>query len=338
MMQYINQLHLSRNLAVMYCLFLLACGAKQTTPAPITPPVVDCIVTDKAALESISIFPADNALNKDISALPADSHSSAIISLIGAAPLKADFGSGLYNSSPIGIPYILVCKNQTKIPVDFRANSYDGNYAAESDAGPYPIPLSAPIEGNGNGGDSHVLAVDVDSKLLYEMYNASVGTGRWQCSGGSIWNLASNAGRPPGWTSADAAGLPILPLLVRYSQVAKGSINHAIRFTLSKAKVMRGYTAPASHLVTGSNTSPAAPTPMGMRLRLKAGVDISGYSATNQVILTAFKKYGLILADIGSDMFISGAPDEHWDNDDLHQLQNIKATDFEVVQMGAIVQ
>ena len=187
-----------------------------------------------------------------------------------------------------------------------------------------------------DAGDSHVLAVDLDNKILYELYNASAGNNLWETSGGAVWDLKINDTRPHGWTSADAAGLPILPLLIRYEEVATGTIDHAIRFTLSKSKVMRGYTAPASHLVSGTNNDLSAPTPMGIRLRLKSGFDISGFSATNQVILNAMKNYGLILADIGSDLFITGAPDDRWDNDDLNQLKSVKATDFEVVQMGEI--
>jgi len=297
---------------------------------------VACIVTDKAKLEEIAIFPSDNPLNQNISQVSVDGHSDAIISLIGTPSIKPDFGSGLWEGSPIGIPFILVCKSQSKIPVVFRGNDYDANYGNESDPGPYPIPLSAPIEGNGTG-DSHVLAVDLDNKLLYELYNASIGDGSWNASGGAKWDLKINDKRTAGWTSADAAGLPILPLLVRYDEAAKGTIDHAIRFTLSKSKVTRGYTSPASHLVSGTNSNPDAPTPMGLHLRLKSGYDISDFSATNKVILTAMKNYGIILADIGSDFFISGAPDDRWNNDDLNQLKTVKATDFEVVQMGDIV-
>jgi hypothetical protein len=298
--------------------------------------ITTCIVTDKAKLEDISIFPSDNQLNTDISSAPKDQNSDAIISLLGSPSIHADFGSGLWDGSPIGIPFMLVCNSQSKFSVIFRENGYDGNYGNESDPGPYPIPLNAPVEGNGSG-DSHVLAVDVDNKILYELYNASVGNNSWEASGGAVWDLKINDTRPQGWTSADAAGLPILPLLVRYEEIKEGIIDHAIRFTLSKSKVTRGYILPANHLVGGTNTSSSAPAPMGMRLRLKNDYDISGYSVTNQVILIAMKKYGLILTDIGSDLFISGAPDEQWDNDDLSQLKNIKATDFEVVQMGDII-
>ncbi len=314
--------------------FLTACtDSKTDKPAGDT---ADCIITDKAKLEEISIFPSDNPVNLDISDSPVDSHSDAIIALIGSPSVHADFGSGLYDGGPIGIPYILVCGTQPMIPVIFRANGYDGNYGNESDAGPYPVPLTAPVEGNGSG-DSHVLAVDIDNKILYELYNAGVSNGSWEASSGAVWDLKVNAARPAGWTSADAAGLPILPLLVRYEEVKKGVIDHAIRFTLSKSKVTRAYTAPASHLVSGTNSNADTPVPMGMRVRLKGDFDISAFSDENRVILTAMKHYGLILADIGSDFFISGAPDDRWDNDDLHMLSTLKATDFEVVQMGDIV-
>ena len=295
-----------------------------------------CIVTEKTKLEELEIFPSDNLINTDISQAPADTRSDAIIALLGTSSLHPDFGSGMWEGVPIGIPFILVCREQSEIPVVFRANSYDGNYGDESDPGPYPVPLAAPVEGNGTG-DSHVLAVDVDNKMLYELYNASVGDPGWEASSGAVWDLKTNTTRPAGWTSADAAGLPILPLLIRYDEVKSGIIDHAIRFTLSKSKVTRGYTTPANHMVSGTNSNPDTPTPMGMRIRLKSGIDISGYSADNQVILTAMKKYGLMLTDIGSDLFISGAPDERWDNDDLSQLKNIKASDFEVVLIGEII-
>lgn len=296
----------------------------------------DCIVTDKAKLEDIQIFPPDNQLNRDISEMPKDTRSDAIMALIGSPSVHPDFGSGLWEGKPFGIPFILVCTGQSYIPVIFRGNSYDNNYGDESDPGPYPIPLTAPVEGLGEG-DSHVLTVDMDNKILYELYNASVGNKCWEASGGAVWDMKINDTRPEGWTSADAAGLPILPLLVRYEEVKKGIIDHAIRFTLSKSKVTRGYTSPASHLVSGTNNDESAPVPMGMRIRLKKDYDISGFSTSNKVILTAMKEYGLILTDIGSDMYITGSPDERWDNDDLNQLKNVKAGDFEVVQMGNII-
>jgi hypothetical protein len=294
-----------------------------------------CIVTDLVKLENIAIFPSDNPLNSNISALPADTRSDAIMALIGSPSIHPDFGSGLYEGRHFGIPFILVCKTQSLIPVIFRGNDYDDNYGDESDAGPYPVPLTAPVEGDGSG-DNHVLAVDIDNKVLYELYNASVGNNAWEASSGAVWDLKINDTRPDGWTSADAAGLPILPLLVRYDEVKKGTIDHAIRFTLSKSKVTRAYTAPANHLVSGTNNNPATPIPMGIRMRLKGSFDISQFSTDNRVILTAMKNFGLILCDIGSDFFISGAPDDRWDNDDLHQLTTLNAADFEVVQMGEI--
>jgi len=323
---------------VLILLLIAGCSKGTTDTPPDNKPdeLVNCIVTDKGKLEELAIFPADNELNRNISQDPVDSRSNEIIALIGSPSIKPDFGSGLWDGSPIGIPFILVCNSQSKIPIIFRANDYDGNYGNESDPGPYPIPLTAPVEGNGSG-DSHVLAVDLDNKVLYELYNASVENKSWEASCGVVWDLKINAKRPDGWTSADAAGLPILPLLIRYEEAANGIIDHAIRFTLSKSKVMRGYTLPANHLVGGTNSDPLAPTPMGMRLRLKPEFDITGYSVINKVILTAMKTYGLILTDIGSDLYITGAPDERWNNDDLNQLKNIKATDFEVVQMGDII-
>lgn len=324
---------------IFLCMFLVQCSNDPKDPATDPPKeIADCIVADKSKLEEIQIFPADNPLNLDISAAPIDTRSAAIISVIGSPGIHPDFGSGLWNGAPIGIPFILVCKDQSKIPVLFMANDYDGNYGNESDAGPYPIPLTAPIEGNASG-DSHVLAVDLDNKILYELYNARANTvtKQWEASGGAVWDLKINAKRPAGWTSADASGMAMLPLLVRYDEVLKGKIDHPIRFTLTKAKTMKAYTAPASHWSSGSNTNADAPTPYGMRLRLKAGFNINSYSKNNQVILTAMKEYGLIFADIGSDFFISGAPHDRWNNDDLGNLRNVKATDFEVVQMGEIV-
>ena len=278
------------------------------------------------------IFPADNPWNQDISTLPVDSYSSQIIAGFSSAGLKADFGSGLWQGAPIGIPFAVVCGNQPLINVTFRANGYDGNYGDESDPGPYAIPLDAPIEGNGQG-DAHVIAVDKDHDILYELYNASVNGDHWEASSGAIFHLDSDSLRPAGWTSADAAGLPIFPGLVRYDEVLKGTINHAIRFTLTSSNVLPAYIAPARHQVNSSG-QPHASLPFGGRLRLKQSVDISGYSPHLQVILQAMKKYGLILADIGSNMYISGAPDDRWNNDELQQLGTIKASDFEVIKFN----
>jgi hypothetical protein len=284
-----------------------------------------------AGLENIEIFPADNAWNQDISGQPVDPNNALIIAALGSAPLKADFGSGLWDNAPIGIPFVAVCGSQPKTAVTFRANSYDGNYGDESDSGPYAIPLNAPIEGNGSG-DSHVISVDEDNGILYELYNASINGNHWEASSGAIFNLHSDALRTDGWTSADAAGLPIFPGLVRYEEVLKGTIDHAIRFTLTSSNVQPSYIPPARHKVNSSGGQAAIP--FGAKIRLKQTVDISAYPADMQVILKAMKKYGLILADIGSNMYFSGAPDQRWNNDELHQLGNIRASDFEVVKFN----
>ena len=204
-----------------------------------------------ADAENIAIFPADNAWNQDISASPVDPYSSQIIANFSTAKVKADFGSGLWDNAPIGIPYTVVCGSQPKVNVTFRANSNDGNYGDESDPGPYPIPANAPIEGNGQG-DSHVIVVDKDNKMLYELYNASVSNGQWSASSGAIFDLTSDKLRTADWTSADAAGLPIFPGLVRYEEVLKGTIDHAIRFTLQSSNVKPAYISPARHSVNSS--------------------------------------------------------------------------------------
>jgi hypothetical protein len=332
-----------KKIYILFSLFLLltlSCGKTKKDPVPDLTKVEGgtniCTSVTKADLENIMIFPSNHPLNSSIAGANVDSRSADIITLLagGSPSVKADFGSGLWEGSPIGIPYVAVCNDQPKVAITFRGNEYDDNYGDESDAGPYPIPLDAPIEGNGEG-DSHVIAVDKDNGKLYELYNASKAIDHWEASSGAVFDLNSVTYRPNGWTSGDAAGLPIFPLLVRYEEILKGSIDHAIRFTLPKSKVSPSYTLPARHLVNGTNTNSATPVPMGMRLRLK-NIDISSYSATNQIILQAMKTYGLILADIGSAFYITGAPDERWDNDDLQELGNLEATDFEVVEMGTI--
>lgn len=310
-----------------------SCDKTTSTTTP-NPTQVSCNNPSKADLEKIQIFPASNPLNTDISNAAVDSKSAAIISAIGSVSLHPDFGSGLWQGAPIGIPFSVVCGNQAKVPITFRANSYDGNYGNESDAGPYPVPLTAPIEGNGVG-DSHVITVDLENGKLYEMYNASQTGNGWGASCGAIFDLNSNATRTEGFTSADAAGLPILPCLLRYDEVASGTIDHCIRFTLSKSKVFNGYVSPASHKVNGTGISGSS-LPMGARLRLKASFNISTYAPNMQVILKAMKTYGIILADIGSDMFISGAPDSRWLDTEVQSLKTIKSTDFEVIQLGTI--
>lgn len=278
--------------------------------------------------DTVQLFPADNSWNQDISQVKVDPYSSQIIALLGTAHLKADFGSGLWDGAPIGIPYDVVCGSQPKVKVKFRANAYDGNYGDQSDKGPYPIPLNAPIEGNGQG-DSHVIIVDKDNKILYELYNASLNNGQWEASSGAIFDLTSDKLRHVGWTSADAAGLPIFPGLVRYDEVLAGAINHPIRFTLQSSNVQPAYISPARHKVNSTGGQYALP--FGAKLRLKANFKISSYPPHVQVILKAMKKYGIILADIGSNMYISGVPDKRWNNDGLQKLSGVTAADFEVV-------
>ncbi|MFI5222346.1 MAG: hypothetical protein ACHQK8_08480 [Bacteroidia bacterium] len=316
--------------------FLIACSKSSSDNSTSQNNTTPCTgAQQRSAVEKIQKFPADYPLNTDISGVAVDANSSNIINAIGVYSVHPDFGSGLYNGAPIGIPFSAVCASQPKVPITYRANSYDGNYGTESDPGPFPIPDSAAIEGNGNG-DSHVLVCDVENKKLYELYNASKNSGSgWSASSGAVFDLITNYYRTDGWTSADAAGLPILPCLLRYDEVASGNINHAIRFTLSKPHVFNGYVNPARHKVSGTGAANLS-LPMGARIRLKSTFDASSYSANNKVILTALKKYGLILADIGSDLYISGAPDERWDNNELNQLKNLKTTDFEVVQIGTI--
>ncbi|MEP7317732.1 MAG: hypothetical protein ABI921_03300, partial [Panacibacter sp.] len=273
-----------------------------------------CTAT-QADAENIQLFPANNAWNRDISTQPVDPYSDNIIAGFKTWPVKTDFGRGTWQGAPIGIPYVVVCGSQQKYTVKFRANGYDGNYGNESDKGPYAIPLTAAIEGNGNG-DSHVIAIDKDSGILYELYNASVNVDHWEASSGAIFNLNTNKLRKKGWTSADAAGLPIFAGLVRYEEILKGTIDHAIRFTLASNNVYPGFIAPARHKVSSTGALHAS-LPFGARIRLKANYNISSFSPHNQVILQTMKKYGLMLADIGTNMYISGAPDARWNNDEL---------------------
>ena len=321
---------------ILYSCLLLAACSKKTSTGPATgdnskPPAgsTSTCATQPSDVNSLSIFPADNSWNQDISSAAVDANSTQILSAYAGTGLHPDFGGGLWDGAPIGIPFVVVCGSQPKLPVVYRKNSYDGNYGDESDPGPYPIPLNAPIEGKGTG-DAHVIAVDKDNGILYELYNASVNGDHWEASSGAIFHFNSDALRTDGWTSADAAGLPIFPGLVRYDEVAKGAITHALRFTLAKSHVKPAHIAPARHDVgsTGGQYS----LPFGAKIRLKASFDVSTYPANVVVILKAMKKYGLILADIGSDMYVSGAPDDRWNNDDLSTLGKVKASDFEVVK------
>ena len=265
------------------------------------------------------MFPPDNPWNRDVSADPIDDRSGAYIASIGPnLHLHPDFGS----NPSYGMPYIVVPTSQPKLPVVFSE-------ADESDPGPYPIPADAPVEG---GSDRHVLALQEGTCRLYEMYSASFGAGSWHAYSGAVFDLRSNALRPDGWTSADAAGLPILPGLVRYDEVRAGAIRHALRFTVENTQ--RAYVHPATHFAS-SDTNPDLP-PMGLRLRLKASFPAAGYSPEVQVILTALKRYGMFVADNGSNWYISGASDQRWNDEALDDLKTIPGSAFEVVEAGPL--
>lgn len=275
-----------------------------------------------ADLGSIALFPADNYWHWDISGYPVHPNSANFVASVGATTrLHPDFGSVL-DGVPWGIPYLLVDRNQPKVNVVFDP------YGDESDPGPYPIPLTAPIEGGAaDNGDRHILAVDKDAKVLYELYRAFPQASAWNAESGARYDLTSNDLRTAGWTSADAAGLPILPGLVRYDEIARGEINHAIRMTVDVSQ--KAYIWPARHQA-GSTTSPNAP-PMGLRFRLKAAYDISKFPAAAQVILRAMKKYGMVVADNGGNWYFGGAPDDRYPDDDIDLLKQLRGSDFEAV-------
>jgi hypothetical protein len=253
-----------------------------------------------------------------------DANSARYIEAIGAGGhLHADFGT----NPSYGIPYAVVGAHQPKVPIRFS------EYGAESDPGPYPIPPAAPVEGAGEEGDRHVLVLQKGSCRLYELYAARRLAGGWEAGSGAVFNLRSNALRPEGWTSADAAGLPIFPLLVRYPEVRSGAIDHALRVTV--ARTGRGYIHPATHFAS-SDSDPSLP-PMGLRLRLKAGFSLSGYHGQALIVLRALKRYGLIVADNGSSWYVTGAPDPRWRDEDLDQLKRVPGAAFEAVQTGPIL-
>ncbi|HTQ55833.1 MAG TPA: hypothetical protein VMI94_15305 [Bryobacteraceae bacterium] len=282
-----------------------------------------------ASLNGFVPFPASNPWNTNIANAPVDPNSANLIDYIGAnVTLHPDFGAGLYAGQTMGIPYQVEAGTQAKVPVKLTA------YPSESDPGPMPIPSGALIEGypHPGNGDRHVLVLDQGGCWLYELYQGYDKSGNWSAGSSAIWDMTINEQRPYTWTSADAAGLPIFPGLVRYDEVAAGVIKHAFRFTVPTTR--EAFTPPASHWAS-SVTDPNAP-PMGMRLRLKAGFDISGFSPANQAILTALKQYGMILADNGSAIYITGMPDNNWNNDDLGNLKTITASNFDVVLMSQI--
>jgi hypothetical protein len=273
------------------------------------------------------VFPATNAWNERVDTLPVAANSAQVITSIGLdTGLHPDFGSGLWDGGPIGIPFDVVSKKTPRSRVSFE-------YADESDKVRYPIPATVHIEGGRSAtGDRHALLLDRDACKLYELYALQRKAGGWSAGSGAVWNLRSNALRPAGWTSADAAGLPIFPGLARYDEVARGIIDHALRFTASRTR--RAYVYPARHYASSSD-DPSLP-PMGLRVRLKASVDISSFPKQARVVLQALKTYGMILADNGSSWYVSGAPDPHWSNDDLHTLGRITGSMFEVVDTASL--
>jgi hypothetical protein len=275
-----------------------------------------------ASVGGCAVFPAGNAWNQPIDSAPLHPDSAAIIAKIqsiGADNLHADFGgAGQY-----GLPYVVVPASQPLVPITYTA------YGDESDPGPFPIPLDAPVEG---GSDRHVLVVREGTCELFELFGAQRTATGWAAESGARWDLSTGALRPIGWTSADAAGLPIFPGLVRYDEVAAGSINHAIRVTFSQTR--RGFILPATHFAS-SNNDPSLP-PMGLRMRLRADFDISGFTGQARVIAEAMQRYGLIVADNGSNWYFTGAADPRWNDDDLDQLKTVPGTAFEVVDTGPV--
>ena len=292
-----------------------------TSPAAPAAPSSDT-GNQNGPLGGCPVFPADNAWNTDISTLLLRANSTAIVNQVladGPGILHADFGGG----GAYGIPYVTVPGTHPHVPVTFN------EFASESDPGPYPIPLGAPIEG---GSDRHVITIDRDHCQLYELYHATSAGDHWDAGSGATWDLRSDALRPAGWTSADAAGLPIFPGLARYDEVTSGAIHHALRFTVDQTQ--RGYVAPARHFAS-SSSNPNRPA-MGMRFRLKASFDLSRYHGEALVILQALKTYGMIVADNGTNFYVTGASDPRWDDNDLNQLKTVPGSQFEVVDTGPV--
>jgi hypothetical protein len=275
------------------------------------------------------VFPPDNPWNQRVDRLPVHRNSDAIVRSIGLDDtMHADFGSGLWEGGPIGIPFVTVAKSQPKVPVSF-------DYPDESDRGPYPIPPNVPIEGGrAADGDRHVIVVDRGRCRLHELFAAhpQAAGARWTAGSGAIWNLRSNRLRPRGWTSADAAGLPILPGLARYDEVKRGRIDHALRFTADRTR--RAFVYPARHFASDL-TDPDLPA-MGQRLRLKRGYDISRFPRQARIALRALKRYGMILADNGSSWYLSGAPNPGWSNDQLRTLRRVAGSEFQVVDTARL--
>ena len=314
--------------ALAGALVLAACGREATVT--VTPEVISPVSASARAvrvhptstattLGGCPVFPADNPWNTDVSQAPLRAGSAATIARLGGN-LHPDFGS----NPSYGIPFVIVPADQSPVPVTFDA------YGDQSDPGPYPIPLNAPVEA---GSDAHVLALQQGTCLLYELFAASPGAGGWTAGSGARWDLHSNALRPEGWTSADAAGLPILPGLLRYDEVASGIVTHAIRITFSETYA--GHIHPATHDAS-SSTDPAMP-PMGLRLRLRADFDLTPFTGAARVILVAMQHYGVIVADNGSNWFFGGATDPRWNDEDLDQLKRVSGAAFEVVDTGPVI-
>jgi hypothetical protein len=312
-----------------------------STPTPSTTPTHTRTVTRTATRTPVAtatpvgggpcpVLPADNIWNRNISAMPTSVRSNAYVNSIGASShVHADFGSGLWDGGPIGIPFVFVQGSQPFVPINFT------EYGDQSDPGPYPVPTNAPIEGGpSSGGDRHVLVIDQGNCTLYEMFHSQPQSdGSWNAGSGAVYNLNSNALRPSTWTSADAAGLPIYPGLVRYDEVASGVIRHAIRFTVPETQ--QAFIWPARHQ-SGDTTDPNVP-PMGLRVRLKASINISGYDPQIRVILQAMKDYGMFVADNGSPWYIGGAPDPRWNNDLLHTMDPLQGSDFEAIDESSLM-
>ena len=305
---------------------LLACGSNPALPYDGGPtPLPDggaCVPTDAggATLGACPVFPSDNEWNRDVSCDPVDPNSAAYLASMnaGAAKLHPDFCS----DPSCGYPFVLVPGTQPRLAMTF-------DYASQSDPGPYPFPPNAPSE---QGLDHHVLVVDTAACLLYECYLAQYVNPGYHCGSGAKFDLRSNALRPDGWTSADAAGLPILPGLARYDEASSGTIAHALRFTVQRTQ--QAFVHPATHFAS-SITDPGVP-PMGLRVRLKASFDLSGFHGASLAVLKALQRYGMFVADNGSDWFISGQLDARWNNADLQQIKTVPASAFEVVKLGAI--
>jgi hypothetical protein len=299
--------------------------------------IIAAVVLVAAGCEHIPVFgapdcrltPMNSYWRADVRGLPVHSRSTSYINNIGPTrTLKADFGSGLWDGGPIGIPYVVVPGSQPPVPISFE-------YWDESDPGPYPIPPNPPIEGGpASDGDRHVIVVDKDHCVYYETFATYPdGEGGWEAGSGAIWDMASNELHPDTWTSADAAGLPILPGLVRYEEVAAGKVLHAIRITVPTTQ--HAYVWPARHRA-GSTTNVNFP-PMGTWLRLSSSVDPTTFDPMVRPIVVALQTYGAIVADNGSAWYMSGVPDPRWDNDKLRQLGRIKGTDFQVVDTTSLI-